>query len=91
MGVLDEITLWQGDELDPWDSSRGWPPSACYNVQNPTTPWTNGLLVDSTNAAKLAYNYLEADGSANLNGAHGAVRFWFSPDWNGGTGTGAPG
>jgi len=29
--------------------------------------------------------------SFNLNGAHGAVRFWFSPDWNGGTGTGAPG
>jgi len=49
----------------------------------------NRLL--NTNAAKMAYNYLEADGSANLNGAQGAVRFWFSPDWNGGTGTGAPG
>ena len=27
----------------------------------------------------------------NLNGLHGAIRFWFSPDWNGGTGPGAPG
>jgi hypothetical protein len=48
-------------------------------------------LRDSTNAAKLAYNYVEADGSFNLNGGEGAVRFWFNPDWNGGTGTGAPG
>jgi hypothetical protein len=54
-------------------------------------PWTNGLLVDSPNAAKLAYNYIESDGSANLNGSQGAVQFWFNPDWNGGTGTGAPG
>ena len=92
-GVLDEIKLFAGDTLGSieWDSSRGWPPLQYYNVQNPTTPWTNGLLVDSTNAAKLAYNYMEADGSANLNGAQGAVRFWFNPDWNGGTGTGAPG
>jgi hypothetical protein len=49
------------------------------------------LLVDSPNAAKLAYNYIESDGSANLNGSQGAVQFWFNPDWNGGTGTGAPG
>ena len=28
---------------------------------------------------------------SKVNGAHGAVRFWFSPDWSGGTGTGAPG
>jgi hypothetical protein len=60
-------------------------------VQNPVTPWTNGLRVDSPCAAKLAYNYLEADGSANVNGAEGAVAFWFSPDWNGGTGPGGPG
>ena len=49
----------------------------------------NRLL--NTNAAKMAYNYIEPDGSANLNGAEGAVRFWFNPDWNGGTGTGAAG
>ena len=29
--------------------------------------------------------------SGNCNGAQGAVRFWFSPDGNGGTGAGAPG
>jgi hypothetical protein len=73
-------------------SSRGWPPLVCYDVQNPQTPWTNGAEVDcATNAAELAYNYLEPDGSANLNGLHGAIRFWFSPDWNGGAGPGAPG
>jgi hypothetical protein len=73
-------------------STRGWPPTACYDVLNPQTPWTSGAEVDcATNAAELAYNYIEPDGSANLNGAHGAVRFWFSPDWNGGTGPGAPG
>jgi hypothetical protein len=90
VGILDELALWQ-DDLNPWFSSRNWPPLQYYNVQNPVTPWTNGLLVDSPNAAKLAYNYIEADGTANLNGSEGAVQFWFNPDWNGGTGTGAPG
>ena len=91
VGILDEITLWQGD-VNPWFSSRNWPPLTYYNVENiSVTPWTNGLWVDSTNAAKLAYNYIEADGTANLNGGEGAVQFWFNPDWNGGTGTGGPG
>jgi hypothetical protein len=43
------------------------------------------------NGAKMAHNFIEAEGSANLNGAEGAVQFCRSPDWNGGTGTGAPG
>jgi hypothetical protein len=90
VGVLDEIQLWQGED-NPWYSSRNWPPLTYYNVQNPATRWTNGLLVDSTNAAKMAYNYVEVDGSFNLNGGEGAVRFWFKPDWNGGTGTGTNG
>jgi hypothetical protein len=93
-GLLDEIKLWSGqsDNGAVWtSSSRGWPPLQSYNVQNPATPWTNGLLLDSISAAKMAFNYLEADGSANLNGAEGAVQFWFSPDWTAGMNMGAAG
>ena len=89
-GMLADIKLFEGTG-DPWVSSRGWPPTACYNVQNPATLWTNGLQVDSTNAAKLAYNYLESDGTANVNSSGGVLAFWFNPDWNGGAGPGTNG
>jgi hypothetical protein len=89
-GMLADIKLFEG-ENDPWASSRGWLPIACSNVQNPPGYLTNGLQVDSTNAAKLAYNYLEPDGTANVNSSEGVLAFWFSPDWNGGTGPGTYG
>jgi hypothetical protein len=90
-GALEEIKLWQGNGSVSWTNSRGWPPSGCYNVPDLTKSWTNGLRVDSTNTAKVAYHYLEADGSANVNGAAGTIAFCFSPDWNGGTGPGTNG
>ncbi len=89
-GMMSQIMLALGD-INPWVGTNDHHPLQYYNLQNPATPWNGGLLVDSTNAAKLAYHYIEPDGSANLNGGNGAVQFWFSPEWNGGTGTGAPG
>jgi len=71
--------------ISTFASSRGWPPLACDGVLNPVTPWTTGAeLKGATFGAKLAYNYLEPDASANLNGSEGAVRFWFRPYWKGG-------
>jgi hypothetical protein len=98
-GILDEIKLCYGD-INPWIGTNDHHPRLYYGLQNPPDKWTNGavmeywtngLQVDSTNGATLNYRYFEADGSANLNGSNGAVRFWFNPDWNGGTGPGAPG
>ena len=38
-------------------------------------------MVDSTNAAWLQYNVVEADGATNLTVDQGTVFFWFAPDW----------
>ena len=45
----------------------------------------NAVVVDNPNPAYLAYQAVEANGSANLVPWTGAIRFWFKPDWNSST------
>lgn len=78
----------EGNAGGPWVGSPGQQPLASYGLQNPASPWTNALKVDTNISANLSYPYAQANGTLNINCINGAVNFWFAPDWNGGSGPG---
>src|SRR5690242_12176488 len=71
-----------------WYSDWGYAPLTYTNLSNPTNWDGNDLQVDSTNAAFLQYNIVEADDTTNLTFDAGTIEFWFRPDWTSGVGPG---
>jgi hypothetical protein len=84
-----QLCTWSFDDTS-WYSDLGYPPVSFTNLNNPPSFDGNALQVDSTNAAWLQYNIVEADGTTNLtfNDFGGTIELWVLPDWNSGTGPG---
>ena len=74
-----------------WLGNLGQVPLNDYGLQNPASPWTNALKIDTNTSANLSYKYAETNGLENIHCINGAVSFWFKPDWNGAVGPGNPG
>jgi hypothetical protein len=85
---------WSFTNTVSWTSDKGYAPVSFTNLSSSDLGNGNGsLVVDSTNAAWVQYNVVEADGRTNLAvGPQGTIMFWFAPNWtdtnNGGTGPG---
>jgi hypothetical protein len=88
-----QLCTWSFDDTS-WYSDLGYPPISFTNLNNPPSFDGNALQIDSTNAAWLQYNIVEADGTTNLtfNDFAGTIELWVLPDWNsttnGGSGPG---
>ncbi|TXT49498.1 MAG: PKD domain-containing protein [Limisphaerales bacterium] len=61
---------------------RGQLPLVASNAAYTPGFSAGAVRINSTNAARLAYRDVEADGTANLNVRNGTIRFWFRPDWD---------
>ena len=63
----------------------GQAPLGFANLTN-VPDWSgNAVVVDNPNPAYLAYQSVEANGSANFVPWNGTIRFWFKADWNSST------
>lgn len=69
---------------------RGQQPVATSGLQSVDAWITKGVQL-TNGTAVLKYRTVEADGRANINLRSGTLRWWFKPQWNSGTGTGAAG
>ena len=78
-----------------WAGQQGQLPLLANNVTAQAAWSSNGVMVDSANAARLVYRDVETNGAANLNCRVGSVVLWFNPDWSsqsaGGSGPGDAG
>ena len=85
------LGYWPFDNTNTWAGSAGQLPLLATNVVGVPSWTTNAVLIDSTNAAILAYRDVETNGNPNINLRRGSVRLWFRADWNSGTGSGCNG
>jgi hypothetical protein len=78
-----------------WAGQQGQLPLLATNLARGAAWSTNGLLLDTNVAARLAYRDVETNGAANINCRVGSVVLWFKPDWSsvsaGGSGPGNAG
>jgi hypothetical protein len=86
------LNSWSFDDTNAWASDFGYVPVSFTNLSASDLGEFWAMVVDSTNAAWVQYNVLEADGTTNLTVDQGSVLFWFAPNWSGtnegGTGPG---
>lgn len=82
------LNTWSFEDTN-WFSDAGYAPVSFTNLNNLPSFDGNGLQLDSTNAAWLNYNFIEASNSiTNLTFNAGTIEMWVLPDWNSGTGPG---
>ena len=85
------LGYWNFDITNTLAGDSGQLPLLATNIIRVSSWDTNAVQINCTNAAILKYRDLETNGNANILLPAGSIRFWFKPDWNSGTGTGAAG
>jgi hypothetical protein len=91
-----QLAHWRFDDTNTWAGDAGQMPLLTNNLVGVLSWSNNAVLIDSTNAAVLAYRDVETNGNANINLRNGTIRFWFKPEWGSidrpnGTGPGSAG
>ena len=75
------LDWWRFDDTN-WLTVSGYAPVSFTNLALVPDWDNNALQVDSTNAAWLQYNVVEANGRTNLATEYGGLCFWFLPNWS---------
>ncbi len=84
------LSYWTFSDTNDWTSDLGSKPLSYSNLGVSELGDGTALVVDSTNAAWLAYPVIDGDLTNLVIGAPGSVAFWFAPSWSG-TNMGGPG
>jgi hypothetical protein len=88
------LDSWSFNDTNGWTSDLGDQPVFFTNITGAFFGDYTSVIVDSTNAAWLQYNIVDAT-ATNLDLGQGSIYFWFAPAWTstnqGGTGAGVCG
>jgi Concanavalin A-like lectin/glucanases superfamily/Bacterial TSP3 repeat len=69
-----------------WGGDGGQLPGIKNNVSSASSPFGQGILLDSTGNIDFQYPAFRSDGTPNIRRNRGTIRFWFKPDWTSGSG-----
>ncbi len=79
----DALSYWTFSDTNDWTSDLGSKPLSYSNLGVSELGDGTALVVDSTNAAWLAYPVIDGDLTNLVIGAPGSLAFWFAPSWSG--------